>query len=614
MCGKYEYDHADSVIKYANLQLDLALQNNLPAHKVRAYTNLGVAYTHLYKFNEALINYLKARQTAELSKCCGVAPILGQIGYIYLRLGRNKEAYKYFKLQEIKSQEEKNDNSYLSCVVNLSDYYTTLGDIDSSFYYLKNGLQVSRKINNREKEGIILDNIANYYFSKGVETDHNSYYKTVQQYADTALSFHLEDQDSAGVYFIYGLLGAVHTKLKNYQKAETYYQKYINYSERTQDIYGLRQGVDEASLLYAEEGKFEKAFQLRLRYDSLSKKYLDEEANQQVAELNKKYDTEKKEQQNRLLKKENEKQKVISYFIIAGLVLSLLLAFFIYRGHYQKKKANLFILRKKEEVEKQKLEISHQKEMIEEKQKEILDSIHYANRIQKAVITPNQFLSHFLKEYFIFFKPKDIVSGDFYWATENHGYHYLAVCDSTGHGVPGAFMSLLNIAYLSEAINEKNISKPHEIFNYVRQRLVNSISIEGQKDGFDGIMISIDYEKNKFFYSAAHNAPLLIRQGQLTELPYDKMPVGKGERENSFKTYEIDFQSGDILYLYTDGYADQFGGEKGKKYKYKQLNQLLIDNSTKPLKAQKEKLEKEFITWQGNLEQVDDVLIVGIRF
>ena len=222
-------------------------------------------------------------------------------------------------------------------------------------------------------------------------------------------------------------------------------------------------------------------------------------------------------------------------------------------------------------------------------------------------------LSDNFESHFVLFKPKDIVSGDFYWASEHESKFYLAVCDSTGHGVPGAFMSLLNIGFLSEGIKEKNIPETKEVFNYVRNRLVDSISKEGQKDGFDGILFCIDRKTGLLTYSAAHNNPALVSQGQLINLPCDKMPVGKGEKNDSFATNTIKLTRNDTLYLYTDGYADQFGGPKGKKFKYKQLEELLLSISNLPLKEQAGILNAKFEEWKGALEQVDDVLIIGIK-
>jgi len=257
-------------------------------------------------------------------------------------------------------------------------------------------------------------------------------------------------------------------------------------------------------------------------------------------------------------------------------------------------------------------EIEHQKHLIEEKQKEIVDSINYAKRIQYALLAHKDFLKENIPQHFIFFNPKDIVSGDFYWATKKGDRFYLAVCDSTGHGVPGAFMSLLSIGFLTEAIGEKNIEKPNEVFNFVRQRLIENISKEGQRDGFDGILICIDSKTKKMTYASANNEPVLMRDYKISEQPGDRMPVGMGEKKESFNLFEIDLKENDVIYLYTDGYADQFGGPKGKKFKYGKLNQLLLDISSKPFDEQREILQLAFDEWRGELEQVDDVCIIGI--
>jgi serine phosphatase RsbU (regulator of sigma subunit) len=272
-------------------------------------------------------------------------------------------------------------------------------------------------------------------------------------------------------------------------------------------------------------------------------------------------------------------------------------------------------------------ELSEQKDLVEEKNKEILDSINYAKRIQYTLLAHDEFLKKNLPEHFIYFQPKDIVSGDFYWATSVEASEapnkkklfYLAVCDSTGHGVPGAFMSLLNIGFLSEAINEKQIYKPNEVLDHVRKRLIESISADGQQDGFDGILLCIEGdmekgEKMSMTYAAANNSPVLISGGEIKYLECDKMPVGKGVRESNFTLGGIKINKGDSLYLYTDGFADQFGGEKGKKFKYKNLNALLDKNKELSVSAQKNSLEKTFMDWKGAIEQVDDVCIIGMSF
>jgi serine phosphatase RsbU (regulator of sigma subunit) len=199
---------------------------------------------------------------------------------------------------------------------------------------------------------------------------------------------------------------------------------------------------------------------------------------------------------------------------------------------------------------------------------------------------------------------------------KRHDQFYLAVCDSTGHGVPGAFMSLLNVSFLNEAVSEKNIKACNEILNYTRERLISSVSQDGAQDGMDGILLSFikkGNSKHDLRYAAAYNSPVLVRNGRLISLQADKMPIGKGERSMPFNVYEVNAQQGDVLYLFTDGYADQFGGAKEKKFKYKQLNELLVSISHLSMEEQRFALEQRFEEWRGILEQVDDLCVIGIR-
>jgi serine phosphatase RsbU (regulator of sigma subunit)/Tfp pilus assembly protein PilF len=277
-------------------------------------------------------------------------------------------------------------------------------------------------------------------------------------------------------------------------------------------------------------------------------------------------------------------------------------------------------------------QINAQKNEITQKNREITDSIMYASRIQLAALTSQEYIKKNLPfDFFIFYKPKDIVSGDFYWATKKNDKFYIAVCDSTGHGVPGAFMSLLNISYLNEAINEKNITEPNLVLDYVRERLIANLSQEEQQDGMDGVLLCINYSTLKITYAASYNAPVIVRENNVLKLPADKMPIGKGIKTELFKSYDLDCLKGDIVYLYTDGFADQFGLSaeawaktvrasytrgsevKGKKFKYKQLREKMRENASAPLDQQSEKFNRSFEAWQGDLEQVDDVTIVGFK-
>jgi serine phosphatase RsbU (regulator of sigma subunit) len=228
------------------------------------------------------------------------------------------------------------------------------------------------------------------------------------------------------------------------------------------------------------------------------------------------------------------------------------------------------------------------------------------------------------KPFFILYRPKDIVSGDFYFALahktagrENERF-YLCTADCTGHGVPGAFMSMLNISYLNEAIIERNISKPNEILDHIRSEIITSLNPEGSeeesKDGMDCSLCAYDFKKMEMEFSAANNPVWIVRDKTVIECKPDKMPVGKyHDTMNPFTFNKVDIKKGDVVYTFTDGYADQFGGPKGKKFKYKQLEELLLSIHEKDMDEQKKILNDKFENWKGNLEQVDDVLVIGIK-
>jgi serine phosphatase RsbU (regulator of sigma subunit) len=228
------------------------------------------------------------------------------------------------------------------------------------------------------------------------------------------------------------------------------------------------------------------------------------------------------------------------------------------------------------------------------------------------------------KSFFILYKPKDIVSGDFYHAIAHkpkgspNELFYMCTADCTGHGVPGALMSMVAISHLNESIIEKNLVHPNEILDNMRKGIIASLNPEGSeeesKDGMDCVLCAYDFENMKLEVAAANNPLWLVRNGEMIEYKADKMPVGKyQENVTPFSLQTIPLQKGDIVYTFTDGYADQFGGEKGKKFKYKKLQEKLMEIKDKPMTEQKEVLEKAFEEWRGKLEQVDDVLVIGLK-
>lgn len=258
-----------------------------------------------------------------------------------------------------------------------------------------------------------------------------------------------------------------------------------------------------------------------------------------------------------------------------------------------------------------------QKSRIEEKNKEMLDSIAYSKRIQHSLLAKDIVLKGKFKQHFMYFQPKDIVSGDFYWLHDlSNGQFVLAIADSTGHGVPGAIMSMLNISCLNEAVISEKLTEPAKILDYTRDKIIDHLMFdtEGGKDGMDCSLLSFDLKNNIMTYAGANNAVWVIRERQLIELSPDKMPVSKHQKDTvPFTQQTLQLQKNDVIYAFTDGIADQFGGPKGKKFMYKQLKQLLIEISDLSMNDQKHAIETALNTWKGDLEQVDDITLMGIR-
>ncbi len=263
-------------------------------------------------------------------------------------------------------------------------------------------------------------------------------------------------------------------------------------------------------------------------------------------------------------------------------------------------------------------EINRQKEMVEEKNKEIVDSINYALRLQQAILPPMDKVKQHLKECFIFFRPKDIVSGDFYWMSAGDQELLISAVDCTGHGVPGAMVSVVGANSLDRCVKEFGLKKPSDILDKLCDLVVETFETTDHevKDGMDMALCSLNMKTGSLQYSGANNPLWIVRHGtkELEELKPNKQPVGKFEFRKPFTNQDTQLNKGDCVYMFTDGYADQFGGPKGKKFKYKTLKELLISIHELPMHEQRNTLEKSFEDWKGDLHQIDDVCIIGIRF
>lgn len=531
-----------------------------------------------------------------------VSGFLNNIGYIHNTQGDTKKALEYF-LKALKIKEEIGDRRTIANALNnIGFVYSMRGEKAQALEYYNKSLELHRENGNKRGMGQAFNNIG------GIHKDLGAYAPALENY-EKSLSVREEVKDKRGIAIALLNIGDVHFRQKNYAQAEANALRSLDLSKELGFPAEIRNTAYLLFQVYEAREKHKDALEMHKLFKQMADSVNNVETKKAAIKSQVKYEFEKKEAEA-LAKQEKKdleaaadkrKQELITGAIAMGLLIVLIFSGLLF---------NRFRLTKR-----QKRTIEEQKFLVEEKNRDITDSINYARRIQRALLASDAMLEANLgaSGYFVLFKPKDIVSGDFYWAIKKEGRFYLAVCDSTGHGVPGAFMSLLNISFMNEAIREQDISKPCEVFDHARQQLIANISSEGARDGMDGILLSLDANHGTVAYAAAHNAPLLVRNGEAIELKTDKMPVGLSDHQQAFTHFTEELAPNDMLYLYTDGYADQFGGPKGKKFKYKQLETLLVSISSKPLAEQKNILEQTIEEWKGGLEQVDDILLVGIR-
>ena len=319
-----------------------------------------------------------------------------------------------------------------------------------------------------------------------------------------------------------------------------------------------------------------------------------------------------------------EKQKLILYFVLLALLLVSFLGYYIYRSYKIKKEANIKLEEKnrtislqKDEIEKQRDLAAAQRDQIAYQKKHITDSIMYAKRIQTALIPSLELFSDKL-EHFVLYKPLAIVSGDFYWVSTQGNLQIIIAADCTGHGVPGAFMSMLGVTMLNEIVNGKHILMPDQIIENLRQGIIKSLKQVAEedsiKDGMDIAVCVVDFDKNILWYAGANSPLYLVRGGELTHYRADKMPVAIHYKMEPFTLHKIDLQKGDAFYIFSDGYADQFGGPKQKKFMSMQLRETLVGMAVMPMLQQGERLNEIFEEWRGDSPQIDDVTLIGVRY
>lgn len=619
--------NSDSVRTYARIAGKMASANSLSKGDVliqfgNSYHMESKVDSALKYYNQALIYFKKIGNEKGIAKAYqSFAIVKKSTGDFEGAIADSEKAYEiYDKINWTLGK--------VNVLNNISNAYASLIKNNLAVEYSRKSLSLSKSLNDSLK-----------YFSQ--LSEYGGKLMTVKMY-DSA-SYYIRQAtpflERNGLYYNLLILNSnlatiYHDQARDYEKAKACLYNAMKYSYLSGATDNLQVVYRQLSYIYIKQKNVDSA----VAYFDKMIYYIDSINNQKALSLTKelqtKYETEKKEiqiqQQQTEIQAEESKNKQKSLIILFGTLALVGFGFFgtvAYRNFRKAKKQNLIIENQKLEVELKNEEITHQKELVDEKQKEIIDSINYAKKIQQAVLTGEDVWNKVSKEYFIVFKPKDIVSGDFYWAYNTpNNRSVFALADCTGHGVPGGFMSMLGNSFLNEIVVENKIFKANEILNKLRAKIINALEQKGgtqQKDGMDISLCVWNKLDNTLEFAGANNPLWLLRKTgssngvenkELLEYKADKMPIGLYlETEVPFSSSTVQLEKGDIIYLSTDGYADQFGGPKEKKLKYKPLMEMLIRNSEQSMDLQKIMLEDAFIEWKNKHDQVDDVTIIGIR-
>jgi len=590
--------------------LSLKIQKEIVDKKGIAdvYNNIGSIYDDQGQVKEALDYFSRSLKIREgIGDKEGIATSLNNIGSIYYDQGQVKEALDYFS-HSLKIEEEIGDKEGIATALNNIGYiYENQGQVKEALDYFIRSLKILEEIGNKKGIAGSLHNIGTIYDDQGQ-------LKEALDYFSRSLKIEKEIGNKKGIASSLKNIGSIYNAQDKLNKALVYSLKSLTISQEIGSPDDISQGSDLLSKIYEKQGKGVKALDMYklhiIMRDSINNKETQKASAQQHAkyayEKQKTIDDAKHDKLIAIEKEKKEKQQILTIAISLGLVLVVIFLLFVFNRLRITRKQKVIIQEQKEVVE-----IAHHE--LEEKNKEIIDSIIYAKRIQSAILPPAKLIKEYLKESFILYKPKDVVSGDFYWLEQKNSKVFFAAADCTGHGVPGAMVSVVCNNALNRSVREYGLTIPGEILDKTRDIVVQEFkkSEEDVKDGMDIALCSI--EGMKLQYAGAYNPLWVIRSGELIEMKANKQPIGQFDNLKLFKTYSFDLEQGDAIYIFSDGYVDQFGGEKGKKFKSKVFRELLLSIQNKTMEEQNTSIDDAFEIWKGDLDQLDDVCVIGVR-
>ncbi len=549
----------------------------------RAYTNIGVSEVYIERdtSSAAYASYSKALTISErLNDIDQTMRINNLIGNIMLFRADTANAIKYYRntIKYGRNRPQFNDLVAIS-LNNLGEIYFDKGKYDSAMVCYRSVQRLLQHSNKITQKAWVLRNIGIILLKKEA---------TYKNGLDTLLLAAAKGLECNNPYYSRDITN----DLYHIYKKQGDYKNALHWKELTDSLSGL---VENAEI----QQKF-LSYQISSKVDNWKQ-------SEKLTQAKK----------DALTKAKIERQQMLKNLALIALIAAMLLAFYILNRYR-------LISKQKQLIEQQKQEVDKAYRVVDNKNNDILASIRYASRIQNALLIPQENISSYFAEHFIFYRPRDIVSGDFYWSAQHDGKLFMATADCTGHGVPGAFMSLLGNSFLNEILLVRKIIKPDLILNELRKKVIEALNPKGSHeqsaDGMDMVLCCFDPQRMQLNYAAANNPLWMIRKKSdgsivFTESQYDKFPVGKFIGQDApFRNFTINLCKGDAIYTFTDGYRDQFGGKKGKRMGKKGFRDLIMEIHHLPMQEQSARLASRLNEWMGSTnEQVDDICIMGIR-
>ncbi|HET6227576.1 MAG TPA: tetratricopeptide repeat protein [Bacteroidia bacterium] len=600
--GKYK-EGAEYLLKGTNLKKLLGDTRGVST----GYNNLGNVYQYQANYAEALKYHLMSLKIKEeLKDNVGISMSYNNIGLVFNSQGKSDEALEYYK-KAAAIQERMNDVGGLGNVYdNIGNIYNDKKNYTEGLKYQLKSLKVRSEVDDKQGMASSYNNIGNCYTLMGK-------YDKALPYAIKALATATQIGEKKGIANSYNGLGRIYEMQKDFKNALYNYEQALKTSRELNYKEGVLFATENLAAAYAGSKQFDLALKYRHSAHDLRDSLLNKDNFKQVTELNTKYETDKKEKEILLLTKDQiltektlKEQRILRWGLIGGISLLFIAIFTTYRRYRFKQQANIIL-------EKQKQEIEQQNTLI-------IDSIDYAKNIQEIILPNQRKVQNLFPQSFILYKPKAVVSGDFYWMYKAGNKLICAITDCTGHGVPGAFMSLLGSNMLENVVQKNNVVQPSKILDALNKEVVTRLGNQSNdgdiKHGMDIAVISIDTTLNQLQYSGAHNPIYIARGSELIEIKADKMTIGFDSKQNSilYTNKTTDLKKGDMIYMFTDGFPDQIGGPRRKKFFYAPFRRLLSSISLLDPQVQLKKLNDAHAEWlDGRFEQTDDILIMGIR-